>query len=296
MGVRLTQEQIEIFQRDGVLLLKGVIGAPWIETIKAAVERSLAEPGPDQEQIPVEGRLLNDFDMWTHLPEARAFDIEGPYPEIAAQLMQSKQVNLFMDQLIVKYSGTPATTPWHQDTTYMAVDGRDFITFWTTTRPVPQEMTCEYVRGSHRWGVLFAPFIQGAISSGEIPSYAFRKYAVGLPEGMARKGTSDEPIPHIEGEREKYDIVGFDVEPGDCIVFYANVAHKGQGNPRDPEKRISYIVRYLGDDARYSVRTPPAEFPKHPPENARDQVPMREYQASFPKVWPRKRERARAAS
>jgi ectoine hydroxylase-related dioxygenase (phytanoyl-CoA dioxygenase family) len=286
MGIKLTQEQLKTFDEDGVLCLRGVIAPEWVEKLKIAAEKDLAEPGRDNEEYPVEGRIFNDFDTWRHVPEARDFAFNGPYPEIAAQLMRSKQVNFFMDQLIVKFPGTPATTPWHQDTTYMGVDGRNFITFWTTTRPVPKELTVEYVKGSHKWGTLFAPFREGAITTGESTSYAFRQLMVKLPEGEKHEGYVDKPIPSIESNREAYDIVGFDVDPGDCIVFFANMAHKGQGNPSDPEARFSCIFRYLGDDATFAVRNPPAEFPKHPPKNARHGVPMREYEKDFPRVYP----------
>lgn len=286
MGYELSEEQIEQFEKQGVLCLRGVIEPKWVEVIKAAVEKELAEPGPDAESHGEGAQVFDDFDMWHHVPEAREWAMNGPYPEIAAQLMRSKQVNLFMDQLIVKYPGAAETTPWHQDTTYMGVDGRNFLTFWTTTRSMRRELTCEYVRGSHNWGTIFAPFIEGAITAGEIPSYAFRQHAIKLPEGKLRKGTSDVPIPHIEGHRDEYDIVSFDIDPGDCIVFYANMCHKGQGNPHDPEPRVSVIARYLGDDAVYAERVPAAEFPKHPPANAAGGTPMRNYPDDFPKVWP----------
>jgi ectoine hydroxylase-related dioxygenase (phytanoyl-CoA dioxygenase family) len=287
MGTHLSDEQIANFEKDGVMLLKGVIGGNWLGTLHRMVEKDVAEPGPHMERLGAGGAVFDDYNMWQHLDDARAWETTGPYPEIAAQLMRSQQVNLFMDQLIIKYPGATETTPWHQDTTYMGVDGRNFLTFWTTTRAISKELTVEYVRGSHNWGTVFAPFVDGPITVGEIPSYAFRQEAIKLKDGSTRKGTSDLPIPDIEGNRDDYDIVSFDVEPGDAIVFFANICHKGQGNAADAtEPRVSVIARYCGDDATYAIRTPAAEFPVNPPANPVHGTPLRDYAESFPKVWP----------
>jgi ectoine hydroxylase-related dioxygenase (phytanoyl-CoA dioxygenase family) len=280
-------EQIARFEKDGVMLLKGVINETWVKTLRRMVDQNIAEPGPHMERLGAQSNVFDDYNMWQHINDARAWETTGPYPAIAAQLMRSTQVNLFMDQLIVKYPGGTETTPWHQDTAYMGVNGRNFLTFWTTTRAMPEELTVEYVRGSHSWGTVFAPFVDGPITVGEIPSDAARQRAIELKDGSTRQGTSDLPIPDIEGHRDDYDIVSFDVEPGDAIVFYANICHKGQGNTAEAtEPRVSVIARYCGGDATYAIRTPAAEFPINPPADSVHGTPLRDYAENFPKVWP----------
>ena len=41
----VTQEQIDTFQSDGVVLIKGLF-ADHVETLRAGIERNMAEPGP----------------------------------------------------------------------------------------------------------------------------------------------------------------------------------------------------------------------------------------------------------
>ncbi len=270
------------------MLFKGVIDGNWLDTLGRMVKKDVAEPGPHMERLGEGNNAFDDYNMWQHLDDARAWETTGPYPEIAAQLMRSRQVNLFMDQLIIKCPGAIETTPWHQGTTYMGVDGRNFLTFWTTTRAISKELTVEYVRGSYNWGTVFAPFIDGPTTVGRIPSCAFRQEAIKLKDGSMRKGASDLPIPDIEGHRDEYDTVSFDVEPGDAIVFYANIRHKGQGNAAGAtEPRVSVIARAIAATMRPTQSlTPAAEFSVNPPANPVHGTPLRDYAENFSKVWP----------
>jgi len=70
---------------------------------------------------------------------------------LAGRVMDATRVNFFYDQLLVKEPGTSARTPWHQDQPYWAVSGRQVSSVWLTLDPVPEEVSVEYVCGSHRW-------------------------------------------------------------------------------------------------------------------------------------------------
>ena len=48
---------------------------------------------------------------------------------------------------------------------------------------------------------------------------------------------SFESLPDIEGEREKYTILSWDMAPGDCIVFHLKTLHSGSGNPDNAIRR-----------------------------------------------------------
>lgn len=43
--VVVTDEMIAAYQRDGVVLVKG-LWADWVEELRAGVERNMADPGP----------------------------------------------------------------------------------------------------------------------------------------------------------------------------------------------------------------------------------------------------------
>ena len=43
--MRLDQSQIEDFETDGAVLIKGLF-RDWVQTIQAGIEKNMAEPGP----------------------------------------------------------------------------------------------------------------------------------------------------------------------------------------------------------------------------------------------------------
>ncbi len=61
-------------------------------------------------------------------------------------------------------------------------------------------------------------------------------------------------MPDIETSRDDYEIISFGLEPGDCLVFQAMVAHGAPGNPSILHRRRAYSTRWIGDDARYFER------------------------------------------
>lgn len=52
------------------------------------------------------------------------------------------------------------------------------------------------------------------------------------------------------GSGSPYDIVGFDVEPGDAVFFSAWIIHGAPPNS-DAGRRVALSTRWLGDDATW---------------------------------------------
>ena len=78
-----------------------------------------------------------------------------------------------------------------------------------------------------------------------------------------------EVCPDIEADREKYDIVGFDMEPGDALIFSAWVLHGARGNSSTDLRRAALSTRWLGDDAIWDPR------PGSDPSISQDDVSMK---------------------
>ena len=68
------------------------------------------------------------------------------------------------------------------------------------------------------------------------------------------QSSSFKPIPDIETNRDKYKILSWDLEPGDCIAFHFKTLHGGAGNPRRHTRRRAFSVRWIGDDVIYAER------------------------------------------
>lgn len=243
----VTPADIAAYERDGVVCLRGVIDSKWTTRLREGVEQDLAAPGPDVEIYTKgddPGLFFNDFDLWRHVPAMKAFAFEGPCADIAAKLMGSKTITFMYDHLFVKEPGTQGLTHWHQDQPYMAIDGWQFCSNWIPLDPISSETTVEFIRGSHRWNRWFAPFDS-------------------MSDGSPHKSKVFERAPDIEVARKDYDIVSWELEPGDCLFFHGLAVHQGRNNPKRDTRRRSITHRWLGDDIRFILRDPPAEFPKH---------------------------------
>ena len=267
MPYRAASQEIDAFEADGAVLLKGVIGPDWRARVAAAIERDIVDPGPFFHGYEAEGqgRFHGNLRVWQNDPVFRAYCFESGLPELAAQFFGASKINLLYDQLFVKEPGTANPTRWHNDQPYWPVRGRQVMSFWLALDPTTAENgRLEFVRGSHRWDRWFQPEPFGKTvtrSYDDNPDY--------------------EKMPDIEAARGDYDIVAWDMEPGDVIAFHAMTVHGAGGNLRDDVRRRGYTVRYTGDDARYDTR-PGTAIPLLTDE-LRDGDPMDS--ALYPVVW-----------
>jgi ectoine hydroxylase-related dioxygenase (phytanoyl-CoA dioxygenase family) len=244
----IAADDIAAYERDGVVCLRRLIGQEWIDELRSGVEEAAASPGPHAEvytRAGDPGRFWGDLDLWQRLPRFRRFVFASPAAAIAAEVMGSRGVNFFYDQLLVKEPGTRERTPWHQDQPYWAVDGRQVCTVWVPLDPVERSSCVEYVAGSHRWGRAFNP----------------HHFADGSPY----RETGLEEMPDIEAERERHRILTWDLEAGDCLVFQAMIVHGAPGPAESPRRRRALATRWAGDDARYAVRRGEVAIPTSDP-------------------------------
>ncbi|MEO8204084.1 MAG: phytanoyl-CoA dioxygenase family protein, partial [Betaproteobacteria bacterium] len=243
----VTDHEREDYERDGAVCLRGIFPTAWLDFLAGAVDEAMARPGPHAEdyergEVGV-GRFFGDLEMALRLPSFRHFALQSPAAEIAGTLMGSKRINFFYDQLLVKEPGTAARTPWHQDQPYWAVSGRQVCSLWLPLDPVPEDVSVEYVRGSHRW-----------------PAYNPAHFS----DGSAYAGTGLPALPDIEAERAKHSIAAFSLEPGDLLAFQAMIVHGAPGNA-GRHRRRAVSTRWTGDDARYCVRKGEVAIPTTDP-------------------------------
>ena len=298
----LTPNEIETYRRDGVVCLREALSSDWVAVVRDAVddvERRFRESPPrigEGELVPtLEHSHLLPMDQIGELLEAQGLDVlrdgdsggaaghfllvnnavldypavqrlafESPLAELAAQLFGSNKVNFLFDQVFIKQPGASNRTAFHQDWGYFHVDGEQVASFWTAAEPVAKENGgMGYVRGSHLWD-LHAPnaFISQTISGD-----------TGLPS-----------LPDIEGHESDYDILYFDVDPGDVIVHNYRLVHGSRGNTSINRTRRAVSLRFAGDDATSLRRaSAPEEFPIAP--NLADGDPLDS--KTFPVVWRR---------
>lgn len=237
MGV-LSQETIDAYQRDGAVKLEGVFSEAWVETLRDGVARNMEEPGEYAKGYTAEGKpgyFFGDYCNWQRIPQYEDFLKNSPAGDAAAELMKSDTVTLFHEHVLVKEPSTAERTPWHHDLPYYCVEGQQTVSLWIPLDPVPRDVSVEFIAGSHKWGKRFMP----------------TKF-----KGQAYERSDDElePLPDIEAARDDYDIIGFDLKPGDAVAFNFLTVHGAPGNMQAGNRRRAFAARFCGDDVRFAKR------------------------------------------
>ncbi len=233
----VSEREIETFKRDGIVCLRGLFDRACIDDLRQLVEADIRAPSAmvkNVNQAGSAGMFFGDTFVRQHLPGFDRFVFDSPAAEIVATMMGSAKVNLIFDQILAKEPGAETPTLWHQDTPYWPVAGRMIATVWLALdRVTGQTGAVEYVKGSHRAGTRYK-----AVSFDPNESYS-----EDLP-----------PVPDIAANRDAYDIVSFDMAPGDCTVHDGLTIHGAPGNLSPATRRRAYLTRWAGDDVTYNPR------------------------------------------
>lgn len=264
----VTETERAEYRELGVVCLRRCFSDDWLALLAEGVEQNLAHPGPYARHYTPEGRpgyFFGDYCNWRRIPEYRRFLTESPAAEIAGWLMDSQRVNLFHEHVLVKEPGTLEHTPWHHDQPYWSVDGDQVCTLWISLDPVPLATCPEFVASSHRWGKWFTPtrFVDSGRHPSEDPNFC--------------------PVPDIDACRGDYELLSWNLEPGDCIAFHALTLHGAPGNPLATRRR-AVATRWTGDDAVFVLR-PGFMSPPPPEDSPAPGSPMGG--PAFPQVWSR---------
>jgi ectoine hydroxylase-related dioxygenase (phytanoyl-CoA dioxygenase family) len=237
----ITQTDIDTFQRDGVVLIKGLF-ADHIEDIKQGIAQNMEDPGPhaaENLKAGEAGRFFDDYCNWQRIEPFQRVIKVSPAAEVAADLMQSQSVQMFHDHVLVKEPGTSKATPWHTDGPYYFVQGQQTISFWSPVDPVTSaSLRC--VAGSHKWAKPVLP-------TRWLSETSF------YPD-------EDRYMPVPDPDADGMDIREWEMQPGDAVAFQYHVLHGARGNTSDARRR-AFSLRLVGDDARYTERPGPTSPP-----------------------------------
>jgi hypothetical protein len=288
---QITEEEIAAFHRDGAALVKGVLSPEWVDVLREGTDTAIEHPDVMSESL---GTLrVDQFPAAKSAALRRMLD-ESPLAEIVGRALGCA-VRFYMDQLFFKPTGLFLPTPWHQDTCYYNLDGHDLIRAWVSPDPVPREVSLEVVRGSHLWNTTYSPLagrdpdlddnaraMLESARPGEpmlgADAYDDWNYFSGIRDNSLPK------VPDIEAHRDSYDILGWDYEPGDVILFHGHILHGAGGNVVSERPRRAHASLWAGNDVRYLHRTgqiipdPRALYPYKPRSG--------QFLSDFPEVFP----------
>ncbi|MDX1464262.1 MAG: phytanoyl-CoA dioxygenase family protein [Halomonas sp.] len=234
---QVTTDIVEAYERDGAVCIRGLFDKAQIDDLAKGIEKNLEHPSPRAKvasQPDDPGWFFEDFCNWQDNIEYRRFIFESGLGEVAAKLMRSQEVRLYHDHLLVKEPGTRQRTPWHQDQPYYNVDGHQNVSMWLPVDPVTRDATLEFVAGSHK-----GPWL--------MPRTFMDNEAKWFPEGSLAD------LPDIEADRNKHEILGWALEPGDAVFFNMLTLH-ASGGVSGNHRRRAFSVRMLGDDMTHAPR------------------------------------------
>lgn len=281
----ITAGQIADYERDGAVLIAGALDAAALDLLTRGVEEAHAAQREPSSRLKAAGAgetVVRDYVS----PDSAALTAllaSGVVGRIGAALMRRRSAHLVLDQLFYKDRGEILPTPWHQDTPFLRVRGDSLIRLWMPCDFSPKELTVQVVRGSHRWNVV---------------------YRAGVPDGgdMAG-GTATAPAGPITGDaglpsppdvgrfRDSFDIMRWDVKPGDVLAFQGNMLHGTQGRATAAGPRRAFAVLMGGPDLAY-YKPAGAAFPSPGRKRglrSRDDIPqgapIGDYEDAFPTCW-----------
>ena len=238
------ESKIKPYYLDGVTCLRDALDVEYLRQARDCFDWSVAHPTTSACTFyeSDEGKFYQDLCHPQGAEIYRQLLEDSPLADIVAKLWGSDNVWFLYEQVFLKHGTETRRTPWHQDTSYLALDGVNIATVWICFDPVEAGHSLEFVRGSHRQtlynGSAFDP------DDDTLPIYQ---------DGLPR-------LPDIETDRSKWDIVSYDITPGDIVIFHPSTLHGGAATQAGTQRR-TLSLRFFGDDAVYAERPNEAPAP-----------------------------------
>ena len=269
----VAEEEIAAFERDGVVVLRGVLAPAWLAALEPACARLLAAPEAvdiTEESLRLarpadadglfgapsyahalagRGRFRMHFNTARREPDVLAFALAGAVGALAAALLRTSTVRFVDDILFVKEPHTSEATEWHDDDGGSICTGEQRCSMWVTLADVDDDAGPLWaLRGSHR------------------------RFS-----GWRARGESAADI----AEAHRHDVVTCPVRAGDVVVHHLATLHAAGPNRSDRPRR-AWALRYAGDGARFLLRQ--ARRESRAWYGLQDGAPLSG--ARFPVAWP----------
>ena len=240
----LTDEEIRIYQEEGVALVRQCIDPEWIERMIKAIDQQLDQPGEwvqDTNPGMSRGRFFHGRYLWPTETEFREYVFNSGIGEIAAQAMRSKTSRIYFDHVFVKEPDTREDFFWHQDLPYWPFKGTQICSVWLSLTHADLDSSgLEFVRGSNTWNKWFRPVIP---TGGE-----------DTEQGDWIGKSAEDEIPDFNALRDEYEFLSFETKAGDALIFNTSIIHTSHGNMSPDRRRLALSTRWLGDDACWDPR------------------------------------------
>lgn len=237
----ITPEVIAQYKRDGVVILRQALHPEWLLAVELGLGRIMGDGGQTKHKFfeGLPGEFTETIRNMEVAPELQRLVYDSPIADVIGALIESEEVWYYSDEFFVKEGGACRRTPWHQDTPYWPIAGNKIASMWISLDPLSKDECLEYAAGTH-----LGPMYDGFSPPDVATDPTLPHYGQDLPR-----------LPDIEAERDKWNIVSWDIEPGDVILAHPSVLHGG-GQTSDSSKRRALTIRLYGDDIVFAERPP----------------------------------------
>jgi ectoine hydroxylase-related dioxygenase (phytanoyl-CoA dioxygenase family) len=131
--LRVTEEQIQFFQKNGFIKIKNVLSADAIhymnETISSEVKRLNTQHLPMEQRDTYGKAFLQIMNLWTQSEAVKEIVFSKRLAKIATELMGVDGVRMYHDQALFK-EPSGGHTPWHADQYYWPLSTDKTVTVW----------------------------------------------------------------------------------------------------------------------------------------------------------------------
>lgn len=233
----ISKQQIDDFERLGAICIRSLLSSAQIEVLEKGIEANLKSLSPRAKVASSEndpGWFVEDFCTWQDNPFYKEIIFESELAMVAGTLTKSQKVRLFHDHMLVKEPGTRQHTPWHQDQPYYNIEGRQNLSMWIPVDKISLASTLEFVAGSHH-----GPWL--------MPRSFLDGKAKWFPEGSLCD------LPDIDANRDQYEILAWEMNPGDVVCFHMLTLHAAGAVSGKTRRRV-FSIRFLGDDIVHQPR------------------------------------------
>lgn len=239
--MQVTEQMKQDLARDGVFVARGLFSPEGLARMRKAFDHGIAHPSPQHGHIfkGTPDEHFNDYgniaNRDVHIATIKALALD----EFAASLWDSEHVWFKGEEIFIKKGGRAGRSPWHQDNSYTPVSGPQMLNIWACFENIPRKNALEVVRGSHLG-----------------PQYNGTSYTdAGKPTTPLWTHTDWPDLPDIESDRAKdpasWDVLSWDLEPGDALVFHSGSLHGGAPVTPDCPDRHTLVYRFFGDKLFY---------------------------------------------
>lgn len=239
--MQATAEMKHDLATDGAIVVRGLFSSEALASMRSAFDYGVANPSPNH-GLAFAGTPDEHFNDYGN-PANHPYHIETikklGLDDFAASLWDSDHIWFLGEELFIKKGGRAGRSPWHQDTSYLPANGPHLLNIWTSFETLPRKNALEFVRGTH-------------IDS----QYNGTSYNDPADPTKPLWADTDWPrLPDIEAERAAdptaWDVIGWDLEPGDALVFHSGILHGGAPVTPDCPDRHTIVYRFYGDELFY---------------------------------------------